>query len=53
LSRRRSASSRPDGFVHATVVMRGFGPRIHVLFPAAKAWMAGMEAGHDDKKESA
>ena len=31
--------------------MRGLGPRIHVLLPMPKTWMAGTEAGHDGKGE--
>ncbi len=33
--------------------MRGLVPRIHGLFSVAKTWMAGTEAGHDDKNEFA
>ena len=32
--------------------MRGFVPRIHVLFSGRGSWMAGTEAGHDDKGET-
>ena len=32
--------------------MRGFVPRIHVLFSGRGSWMAGREAGHDDKGET-